>query len=83
MVIALWCFHVPLWVSIREIRRMSCLNNYLGSYTNYFYADCSRLQVAVTDAMIRMDTLGLGPTEVWADSSDKYLIGVLRILLNN
>jgi Zn-dependent M28 family amino/carboxypeptidase len=37
-------------------------------------------QIAVTDAMINMDTLGLGPTEVWADHSDKYLTGVLAYI---
>jgi Iap family predicted aminopeptidase len=34
-------------------------------------------QVAATDAMVNMDTLGLAPTEVWTSHSDKNLIGAL------
>ena len=34
-------------------------------------------QVAATDAMVNLDTLGLGPTEVWASRSDKRLTGAL------
>jgi hypothetical protein len=34
-------------------------------------------QVAVTDAMANMDTLGLAPTEVWASHSDKWLTSAL------
>ena len=34
-------------------------------------------QVAVTDAMVNMDTLGLAPTEVWATHSDKRLTNAL------
>ena len=34
-------------------------------------------QVAATDAMVNMDTLGLAPTEVWASHADKQLTGVL------
>ncbi len=30
-------------------------------------------QVAATDAMVNMDTLGLAPTEVWASHADKRL----------
>ena len=37
-------------------------------------------QVAVTNAMVNMDTLGLGPTEVWTDHSDKNLTGVLAYI---
>jgi Iap family predicted aminopeptidase len=33
-------------------------------------------QVAGTAAMVNMDTLGLGPTEVWAGHSDKQLMGL-------
>ena len=31
-------------------------------------------QVAVTDAMINLDTLGLAPAEVWLSRSDKQLV---------
>jgi Zn-dependent M28 family amino/carboxypeptidase len=34
-------------------------------------------QVAATDAMVNMDTLGLTPTKVWASHSDKRLTGAL------
>lgn len=34
-------------------------------------------QVAATDAMVNMDTLGLAPTEVWASHSDKRLSGAI------
>lgn len=37
----------------------------------------TREQVAATDAMVNMDTLGLAPTEVWASHSDKNLISRL------
>jgi putative aminopeptidase FrvX len=37
-------------------------------------------QVAMTDAMVNMDTLGLAPTEVWASHSDKRLTGALIYL---
>ena len=31
-------------------------------------------QVDATDAMVNMDTLGLGPTEIWMSHSDQQLI---------
>ncbi len=34
-------------------------------------------QVAATEAMVNMDTLGLAPTEVWASHSDKRLTSAL------
>jgi hypothetical protein len=37
----------------------------------------TREQVAATDAMVNMDTLGLAPTELWASHSDKDLISSL------
>lgn len=50
-----------------------------------FYArKMTREQVAATDAMINMDTLGLAPTEVWTHRSDKRLtqalLGVSKVL---
>jgi hypothetical protein len=37
-------------------------------------------QVAATDAMVNMDTLGLGSTQVWACHADKQLTGALVFL---
>ena len=37
----------------------------------------TKQQVAVTDAMVNMDTLGLAPSEVWASHSDKRLTSAL------
>jgi len=49
-----------------------------GEVGSHFYAkEMSKEQVATTDAMVNMDTLGLGPTEVWASHSDKRLVGAL------
>jgi putative aminopeptidase FrvX len=47
-----------------------------GEVGSYFYAhQMTKEQVAATDAMVNMDTLGLAPTEVWASHSDKRLSG--------
>ena len=44
----------------------------------YFYVrQMTKEQVAATDAMVNMDTLGLAPTEVWASHSDKRLNGAI------
>ncbi len=49
-----------------------------GQVGSHFYAQqMTKAQVAATDAMVNMDTLGLAPTEVWASHSDKQLTGVL------
>lgn len=46
-----------------------------------FYAhQMTKEQVAATDAMVNMDTLGLAPSEVWASHSDKRLTGTLAYL---
>jgi len=37
-------------------------------------------QVAATDAMVNMDTLGLGPTQVWGSHSDQLLVGALGFI---
>jgi hypothetical protein len=50
----------------------------LGSH---FYAQqLTKEQVAKTDAMVNIDTLGLGPTQVWGSHSDKLLIGALNYI---
>jgi Zn-dependent M28 family amino/carboxypeptidase len=49
-----------------------------GEVGSRFYArQMTKEQVAVTDAMANMDTLGLAPTEVWASHSDKWLTSAL------
>lgn len=45
-----------------------------GEIGSHFYArHMTKEQIAVTDAMINMDTLGLAPTEIWLSHSDKTL----------
>lgn len=49
-----------------------------GEVGSRFYArQMAKEQVAATDAMVNMDTLGLASTEVWASRSDKMLYGAL------
>ena len=49
-----------------------------GEVGSSFYArKMTNEEVAKTDAMVNMDTLGLAPTEVWASHSDKRLTGAL------
>jgi len=46
----------------------------VGEVGSAFYVhQMTRAQVAATDAMVNMDTLGLAPTEVWASHSDPRL----------
>lgn len=50
----------------------------LGLLGSHFYArHMTREQIAATDAMVNMDTLGLAPTEVWTHRSDKSLTRAL------
>src|SRR5579859_3869744 len=45
-----------------------------GEVGSHFYAThMTPHQVAATDAMVNMDTLGLAPTEIWASHSDHRL----------
>ena len=49
-----------------------------GEVGSHFYArQMSKEQVAETEAMVNMDTLGLAPSEVWASHSDKRLTAAL------
>ncbi len=49
-----------------------------GLVGSHFYAhQMTKEQIAATDAMVNMDTLGLAPTEVWASHSDKNLVSRL------
>ncbi len=53
-------------------------NEEKGEVGSRFYAQhMTKEEVAATDAMINMDTLGLAPTEVWESHSDKRLTRVL------
>jgi len=45
--------------------------------SRFYVRQMTKEQVATTDAMVNMDTLGLAPTEVWASHSDKRLTGAL------
>ncbi len=47
----------------------------LGS--KYYASRMTKPEVAATDAMVNMDTLGLTSTKVWASHSDKQLIAAL------
>jgi len=52
-----------------------------GEIGSGFYArHMSKEQVDETDAMVNMDTLGLGQTKVWGSHSDKMLSGALVYL---
>lgn len=52
-----------------------------GEVGSRFYArQMTKEQVAATDAMVNMDTLGLAPAEVWASHSDKGLTGALAYI---
>jgi Peptidase family M28 len=49
-----------------------------GEIGSHFYAhQMSKEEVAATEAMVNMDTLGLGQTAVWLSHSDKELSGML------
>jgi putative aminopeptidase FrvX len=47
----------------------------IGSH--YYVHQMTAQQVAATDAMVNMDTLGLSPSKIWMDHSDKHLIQML------
>jgi hypothetical protein len=52
-----------------------------GEIGSRFYAQqMTKEQVAATDAMVNMDTLGLAPTEVWKSHSDKLLVHALAYM---
>jgi hypothetical protein len=52
-----------------------------GEIGSHFYAQkMTREEVASTQAMVNMDTLGLAPPEVWASHSDKNLTGALAYI---
>jgi Peptidase family M28 len=45
--------------------------------SRFYVQNMTKGEVAATDAMVNMDTLGLGPTKVWGSHSDKLLTGAL------
>lgn len=52
-----------------------------GLLGSHFYAKhMSKEQAAATDAMVNMDTLGLGPTQIWLSHADKGLANTLIYL---
>lgn len=52
-----------------------------GEIGSRFYAkQMTNQQVAATDAMVNLDTLGLGPTKVWSSHSDKALTSALAYM---
>jgi Zn-dependent M28 family amino/carboxypeptidase len=54
-----------------------------GEVGSRFYAQhMTKEQVAFTDAMVNMDTLGLGSTEMWPKHADKRLNGMLNYVAN-
>ena len=49
-----------------------------GEVGSHFYVQqMTSEQVAATDAMVNMDTLGLAPSEIWMSHSEKWLIQML------
>lgn len=45
--------------------------------SHYYVTQMSAADVACTEAMINIDSLGLGPTEAWVSHADPYLAGLL------
>lgn len=45
--------------------------------SRFYVRQMTKEQVAATDAMVNMDTLGLAPTEIWVSHSDKKLTSAL------
>jgi Peptidase family M28 len=50
--------------------------------SSFYVRQMTKQQVDDTDAMVNMDTLGLGPTKVWASHSDERLTGALAYIAN-
>ena len=48
--------------------------------SRFYVRHMTRQQVAATDAMVNLDTLGLNSTEVWASHSDKRLTSALLFI---
>lgn len=53
----------------------------VGEVGSRFYVQqMTKEEVAATDAMVNLDTLGLAPSELWASHSDKVLIATLAYI---
>jgi Zn-dependent M28 family amino/carboxypeptidase len=50
--------------------------------SDFYAAKLSNEQRSKIDAMVNLDTLGLGPTKVWASHSDKQLLDALARIAN-
>jgi Zn-dependent M28 family amino/carboxypeptidase len=48
--------------------------------SGFYVRHMTREEIANTDAMVNMDTLGLAPTEIWVSHSDRYLTAALANL---
>ena len=52
-----------------------------GEIGSHFYAQhMSQEDVAAADAMVNLDTLGLGPSRIWGSHSDKRLMEALALI---
>jgi len=52
-----------------------------GEVGSHFYVEqMTKEQVAATDAMVNLDTLGLAPSEVWISHSDRRLANALAYI---
>lgn len=50
--------------------------------SRFYVRQMTKEQIAATDAMVNMDTLGLAPTEIWVSHSDKKLTNALATVAN-
>jgi putative aminopeptidase FrvX len=50
--------------------------------SSFYVRQMTNQQAGAIDAMVNMDTLGLGPTKVWASQSDQRLIAALAYIAN-
>ena len=48
--------------------------------SRYYVRTMNAEQVAATDAMVNMDTLGLAPTEIWSSHADDKLIAAIGLV---
>lgn len=50
--------------------------------SSFYVRQMTNQQAGAIDAMVNIDTLGLGPTKVWASHSDQRLIAALAYIAN-
>jgi Zn-dependent M28 family amino/carboxypeptidase len=51
--------------------------------SDYYVKQLSADQLARTEAMINMDTLGLGPTKIWVSQSDPRLVNGIAVVAHS